>query len=282
MLPIDALLDEIVDRALSEDLAGGDITTDAVVSADRRGVGRAVAHSATVVAGIDVFARVFYRVDRGLRVEALKRDGDRAATGEALAVVEGAARSILIAERTALNFLQRLSGIASMTRAFVDARPPGSRLRIADTRKTTPGLRALERYAVRAGGGFNHRNDLGSAVLIKDNHIVAAGGVRRAVELARAYAPHTARIEVEVESLDQLDEALAARADVILLDNFADEALEQAVERTAGRALLEVSGGVTLARIPRLGALALDVATVGALTHSAPATDIGLDLEILG
>ncbi|HET9958065.1 MAG TPA: carboxylating nicotinate-nucleotide diphosphorylase, partial [Polyangiaceae bacterium] len=187
----DAVLDEVVLGALREDLAGGDVTTEALVDPEQRGVARAVAHQACVVAGGEVFARAFYLVDRALRVECLKRDGERAEAGEALLVVEGAARSILMGERTALNFLQRLSGVATLTRRFVDAIPAGTRLRIADTRKTTPGLRRLERVAVRAGGGFNHRNDLGSAVLIKDNHIVAAGGVRAAVERARAFAPHT-------------------------------------------------------------------------------------------
>jgi nicotinate-nucleotide pyrophosphorylase (carboxylating) len=282
MLLVDALLDEVVSRALHEDLEGGDLTTEAIVSPDARAIGRAVAHSPLVFAGGDVFARVFYAVDRGLRVERLKRDGERAQPDEILLVVEGRARSILAGERTALNFVQRLSGIATLTRRFVDAVPAGSALRIIETRKTTPGLRRLERAAVRAGGGFNHRNDLASAVLIKDNHIVAAGGIAPAIERARAYAPHTTRIEVEVESLAGLDEALAAGADVVLLDNFPDPALEEAVRRARGRALLEVSGGVTVDRIPRLAALGIDVASIGALTHSAPAADIGLDIEALG
>jgi nicotinate-nucleotide pyrophosphorylase (carboxylating) len=279
---VDALLNEIVTRALGEDLAGGDLTTEATVSADTRGVGKAVAHSRLVVAGVDVFARTFYLVDRGVRVEAHKLDGERAEPGEFVCSVEGSARSILLGERVALNFLQRLSGVATMTRRFVDALPSESKLRIVDTRKTTPGLRALERSAVRAGGGFNHRNDLGSAVLIKDNHIVAAGGVRPAVERARKYAPHTTRIEIEVESLSALDEAIAAGADVVLLDNFADEQLEAAVAQAGGRVVLEVSGGVTLERIPRLAQLGVDVVSIGALTHSPPAADIGIDLELIG
>lgn len=280
-LLIDSLLDDVVTRALHEDLAAGDLTTEATIAVDARAVARAVAHSPLVLAGGDVFARTFSLVDRGLRVERLKADGERALPGEALLVVEGSARSILFGERTALNFLQRMSGVATLTRRYVDALPAGSKTRIVDTRKTTPGLRALERHAVRAGGGFNHRNDLGSAVLIKDNHIVAAGGIGAAIERARAHAPHTSRIEVEVETLAGLDEALAARADVVLLDNFDDDTLESAVARTAGRAILEVSGGVTLPRIARLGSLGIDVISVGALTHSAPAADIGLDLEAL-
>lgn len=279
---IDAVLDEIVARALREDLSGGDVTTDATVLPEQRGLAKAIAHEGLVLAGGAAFARAFYLVDRGLRVESLKQDGERALAGEALFIVEGAARSILLAERCALNFLQRLSGVATLTRRFVDALPAGSKTRIADTRKTTPGLRALERLAVRAGGGHNHRNDLSSAVLIKDNHIVAAGGVRVAIERARSHAPHTSRIEIEVDSLSQLDEALSAGAEVVLLDNFADSTVAQAVERGRGRALLEVSGGITPERVARLAALGVDVISVGALTHSAPAVDIGLDLELLG
>ena len=280
-LLIDSLLDDIVTRALHEDLAAGDLTTEATISPDARAVARAVAHSSLVLAGGDVFARAFALIDRGLRVERLKADGDRAEPGEALLVVEGAARSILFGERTALNFLQRMSGVATLTRRYVDALPQGSKTRIIDTRKTTPGLRALERHAVRAGGGHNHRNDLGAAVLIKDTHIVGAGGIRPAIARARAHAPHTSRIEVEVDTLQGLDEALAARADIVLLDNFDDAAIEQAVARAAGRVVLEVSGGITLPRIARLGSLGVDVISVGALTHSAPGADIGLDLEAL-
>jgi nicotinate-nucleotide pyrophosphorylase (carboxylating) len=275
----DALLNDVVERALAEDLAGGDVTSAACVSADERAVARAVAHAPLVVCGGNVFARAFYRVDPGLRVEERIADGERARPGDVLWIVEGAARSILMAERTGLNFAQRLSGIATLTRRFVDAVPAGSGLRIADTRKTTPGLRFLERYAVRTGGGHNHRDSLGSAVLIKDNHIVAAGGIKQALERARAHAPHTSRLEIEVESLEQLDEALAARADIVMLDNFAGEALASAVQRAKGRALVEVSGGLTLERVAELAALGVDVASVGALTHSAPAADIGLDIE---
>jgi nicotinate-nucleotide pyrophosphorylase (carboxylating) len=209
-------------------------------------------------------------------------DGSRAAPGDVLWLAEGSARSLLMAERTALNFAQRLSGVATLTRAFVDAIPAGSKLRIADTRKTTPGLRFLERYAVRVGGGHNHRDCLGSAILIKDNHIVAAGGIGAAIQRARAYAPHTSRIEIEVESLSQLDEALAAGAEIVMLDNFDTAALREAVAKTRGRAIVEVSGGLTLSRIKDLSELGIDVASVGALTHSAPAADIGLDIERIG
>lgn len=278
----DFILSELVDRALTEDLAGGDVTSAATVAADARAVARAVAKSALVACGSALFARSFYRVDPGLRVEEKLPEGSRAAPGDVLWVVEGAARSILMAERTALNFAQRLSGIATLTRRFVDALPAGSTLRIADTRKTTPGLRVLERYAVRTGGGHNHRDCLGSAVLIKDNHIIAAGGIAQAVLRARASAPHSSRIEVEVESLAQLDEALNAGAEIVMLDNFDMAALGEAVKRARGRALVEVSGGLTLERIKDLADAGVDVASIGALTHSAPAADISLDISLIG
>ncbi len=277
-----ALLDDVVNRALAEDLAAGDPTTEAVVADTARAVGRAVAKSSLVVAGGDVFARVFYRVDPGVRVERCLPDGARAAPGDVLWLVEGATRSLLSAERTALNFAQRLTGVATLTAEYVSRIPEGTSLRIADTRKTTPGLRGLEREAVRAGGGKNHRNNLGAAVLIKDNHVAAAGGVRRAVELARSRVSHTARLEVEVETLAQLDEALAAGADCILLDNFAKGDVAAAVTRVGGRALVEVSGGVTLDRIADLARAGVNVVSVGALTHSAPAADISLEIEPLG
>ena len=258
------------------------MTSAAAVAETERAVAKAVAHSPLVVCGGNVFARAFYKVDPGLRVEQRLAEGSRAKPGDVLWLAEGSARSILMAERTALNFAQRMSGVATLTRAFVDAVPAGSKLRIADTRKTTPGLRFLERYAVRVGGGHNHRDCLGSAVLIKDNHIVAAGGITAAIQRARAHAPHTSRIEIEVESLEQLDEALAAGAEIVMLDNFDSAALKTAVAKANGRALVEVSGGLTLARVPELGNLGIDVASVGALTHSAPAADIGLDIERLG
>ena len=273
------LVDSIVDLALSEDVAGGDITSEATVAESARAIARAVAHSPLVACGGDVFARVFYRVDPGVRVERRVADGERAKPGDVLWLAEGATRSLLMAERTALNFAQRMSGTATLTRRFVDALPKAAQTRIVDTRKTTPGLRFLERYAVRCGGGHNHRDNLGSAVLIKDNHIVAAGGVREAIERAYKNAPHSSRIEIEVESLEMLDEALDAGADVVMLDNFAEDQIAVAVEHAHGRALVEVSGGITLERVATLAAAGVDVISVGALTHSAPAADIGLDIE---
>ena len=275
------LLDRLVELALTEDLAGGDLTTEATVGPADRAIARAVAHSPLVVCGGDVFARVFYRVDPGVRVERALAEGTHAKSGDVLWIVEGATRSLLMAERTALNFAQRLSGTATLTQRFVAALPEGAVTRIVDTRKTTPGLRFLERYAVRVGGGHNHRDNLGSAVLIKDNHIVAAGGVREAVERAYKHAPHSSRIEIEVESLEMLDEALEAGADVVMLDNFEESEIAVAVERAHGRALIEVSGGITLERIPTLARAGVDIVSVGALTHSAPAADIGLDIEKL-
>jgi nicotinate-nucleotide pyrophosphorylase (carboxylating) len=276
------MLDDLVRRALAEDLAAGDLTSAATVPAEVRAVARATAKTKLVACGVEVFARVFYAVDPGLRVERRVEDGAVVDPGTLLWLVEGAARSILMAERTALNFVQRMSGVATLTRRFVDALPPGSTTRITDTRKTMPGLRALDRYAVRTGGAHNHRDSLGAGVLIKDNHIEAAGGIRPALERARAYAPHTVRLEIEVESLDDLDQALDAGADVVMLDNFAPDELGLAVARARGRALLEVSGRVRLEDVPELGRLGVDLVSVGALTHSAPAADIALDLERLG
>ena len=279
---VSSLLDRIVDGALAEDLEGGDLTTEATVPSDARAVARAVARTALVVCGADVFARVFYRVDPSVRVELLMDEGSDAKQGDVLWVAEGSARSLLMAERTALNFAQRMSGIATLARSYVRALPAGSKARVTDTRKTTPGLRALERYAVRTGGAHNHRDTLGSAVLIKDNHIQAAGGIGVAVERARARAPHTSKIEVEVASLAELDQALAAGADIVMLDNFAEADVATGVARAKGKALVEVSGGITLERIASLAAAGVDVISSGALTHSAPSADIALDLERLG
>ncbi len=279
---IPTLIDDVIERALHEDLAGGDLTTEATVTEQTLAIGRAIARGPLVACGSLVFARVFYALDPSVRVEECIADGTAVNAGDVLWQVEGSARSILMAERTALNFVQRMSGIATISRSFVDALPSGSRTRITDTRKTTPGLRHLERYAVRTGGAHNHRDMLGSAVLIKDNHIEAAGGIPSAVARARERCPHTARIEVEVESLAQLDEALDAGADIVMLDNFAPDRLRLAVERARGRALIEISGGVQLSNLAELASYGVDVISVGALTHSAPAANIALDIERLG
>jgi nicotinate-nucleotide pyrophosphorylase (carboxylating) len=278
------LLDEVILRALQEDLAGGDLSAEACVPLDRRARARALAKSPLITCGGVVFRRVFELVDPTTVVHLDVPDGEPAQDRRCLWRVEGLARSLLQAERTALNFAQRMSGTATLARACVNALPAGSGTRVTDTRKTTPGLRALERYAVRTGGAHNHRNDLGAAVMIKDNHIVAAGGIAAAVERARRHAPHTSRVEVEVASLDELEQALAAKVDIVMLDNFDDAMVSSAVARVSRetpRPLVEVSGGVTLERIGILGGLGVDVISVGALTHSARAADISLELELV-
>lgn len=273
------LLDDIVNRALAEDLGSGDVTTEACVPAEARAVALGVARKEMVACGVEVALRVFELVDSTLELDAKVTDGTLVAPKTTLFIVKGRARSILMAERVSLNLSQRMSGIATATKKYVDAVPAGCLTRITDTRKTTPGLRLLERYAVRRGGGHNHRNDLGSAVLIKDNHIVAAGGVKQAIDAARARAPHTSRIECEVDSLEQLEEALLAKADIVLLDNMDTPTVEEAVRRTRGRALLEASGGITFERVAELSRAGVDAISVGALTHSTPAADIGLDFQ---
>ncbi len=267
-------VDGVIERALAEDLHGGDITTNATVSPDLKVVARMVAKAPLVVCGLYVAGRVFSRLDGTLRLAGRVTEGSRVRPGEELGVIEGNARSILAGERTALNLLQHLSGVATITRAYVDA--AAGKARICDTRKTTPGLRRLERYAVRCGGGHNHRNDLGAGVLIKENHIRCAGGVDAAVRAARKRAPHPLRVECEVTDFAELDAALAAGAEVVLLDNMDDERVAAAVQRVGRRAIVEVSGGVTLERVPRLAAAGVDVISVGALTHSAPAADISM------
>jgi len=277
-----SLIDAIVDRALEEDLSGGDITGQTCIDEAAIATADAVCRKEVVSCGAEVFRRVFARIDARCVVESLVTDGTRASARTVLWRVQGPARAVLAGERTALNLVQRMTGIATLTRRYVDALPSGSSTRITDTRKTTPGLRVLERYAVRLGGGHNHRNDLGSAVMIKDNHVIAAGGISKAVARARAYAPHTTRIEVEVDGLGQLEEAISAGADIVLLDNFSTDDCARAVERCRGlptRPLLEASGGITLERVTELARVGVDVISVGALTHSAPAADIGLDFQ---
>ncbi|MET0391204.1 MAG: carboxylating nicotinate-nucleotide diphosphorylase [Polyangiales bacterium] len=272
-------LTKIVSLALDEDLGRGDLTTEATVDADAVGGALLRAREAAVFCGGELVREVYAQIDPQVNVTLQRRDGERVEAGASLLRLQGPARSLLEGERVALNFCQRLSGVATLTRAYVDALPAGHHTRIADTRKTTPGLRALERHAIRCGGGHNHREDLSAAVLIKDNHIAAAGGVGQAIDRARARAPHTSRIECEVDTLAQLEVALHHRADIVLLDNFSDADLTRAIALIAGRAIVEVSGGVTLERIPRIARDGVDVISVGALTHSARAVDLGLDWE---
>jgi nicotinate-nucleotide pyrophosphorylase (carboxylating) len=271
-------VEALIDLALEEDLGRGDVTTAAVLegeAGDARGV--LLAKQALVVFGLEVARRVFQRVSPAIALEPHARDGDRVEPRTLLADVRGPSAALLMAERTALNFLQRLSGVATLSRRFADA-VAGTHARVVDTRKTTPGWRALEKAAVRAGGCHNHRADLGSGVLIKDNHIHAVGGVRRAVERARARAPHPLRVEVEVVDLAGLDEAIAARAEVVLLDNMALPLLEQAIHRAHQAGLVvEVSGGVRLDTVAEIARLGPDLISAGAITHSAVAVDISLD-----
>jgi nicotinate-nucleotide pyrophosphorylase (carboxylating) len=279
--PLDpGLYRDVVHRALDEDVGSGDVTTAATVSPSQRARGVFLVKADCVIAGLEVAFEAFRQVSaKGTPVPLFtlhKQDGERCRAGEEIAEVTGSAAALLIAERTALNFLQRLSGIATRARQFVDAAE--GRITVLDTRKTTPTLRALEKYAVRAGGATNHRTGLFDAVLIKDNHIRLAGGVKAAIARTRRYRPDMP-IEIEAQSLSQVDEALAAGADTILLDNLSLEEIREAVARTHGRALTEISGGVTLDRIPQLAATGAGFVSVGALTHSAPAIDISFELE---
>jgi nicotinate-nucleotide pyrophosphorylase (carboxylating) len=270
-------VDALIALALEEDLGRGDVTSDAIFDAAARARGRVIAKQRLVVSGVEAARRVFARVDACTRFDAVADEGQVLERGEVLAHVEGATRALLGAERTALNFLQRLCGIATHTRRFVDA-VAGTSAVVCDTRKTAPGWRALDKAAVRAGGGANHRADLASGVLIKDNHVAAAGGVRAAVERARARAPHTLRIEVEVTALGQIDEALEAGAEVVLLDNMDPAGVRAAVAQIARRAVVEVSGGVTLETVRAFAEAGPDRISVGGLTHSAPAADLSLEL----
>jgi nicotinate-nucleotide pyrophosphorylase (carboxylating) len=278
--PLDpALYRETVRRALAEDLGWGDVTTEATVDASLRARGVILAKSHCVIAGLDIAAEAFRQLDPGAVFTARRADGDHCTPGTVVAEVRGSAAAMLTAERTALNFLQRLSGIATLTRQFVDA--SGGRITILDTRKTTPTLRVLEKYAVRAGGATNHRSGLDDGILIKDNHIRLGGGVTTALRRMKA-AHHEMPIEIEAQSLDQVDEAVAAGVDVILLDNLSIEDVREAVRRIGGRAKTEISGGVTLERIPQLATTGADYVSVGALTHSAPAVDLSFELELDG
>lgn len=271
-------LERAVAVALEEDIGPGDVTTLATVPADAFGRAVFVAREAGVLAGLPCARAVYRRLDPAVRFEAFLQDGDDLAPGARVAAVEGPARAILTGERVALNFLQHLSGIATRTARFVRL-VEGTGARIADTRKTVPGLRALAKYAVRVGGGTNHRFGLYDGVLIKDNHIRAAGGLRRAIERARHVAPHLLRIEVEAETLEEVREALEAGADVILLDNMDPNTLRAAVELCRGRALTEASGGIREETIRAVAEAGVDLISVGALTHSVTALDIGLDWE---
>jgi len=265
--------------ALAEDLGrAGDLTADATVDADARASARLVARAAGTVAGLEIALAAFHLLEPALAIDPAAGDGERVARGALLARIAGPARPILAAERTALNLLGRLCGVATATAAYVGA-VAGTGAQVVCTRKTTPGLRALEKYAVRCGGGANHRFGLDDAVLIKDNHLVVAGGVAAAVERARRHVGHLVRIEVEVETIDQLDEALAVGVDAVLLDNFDLPTLRGAVVRVEGRCITEASGGISLATARAVAETGVDLLSVGALTHSAAALDVALDFD---
>jgi nicotinate-nucleotide pyrophosphorylase (carboxylating) len=267
---------ELVRRALAEDFGWGDVTTETIVDRNQKGRGVITAKSSCVLAGIDIGAEAFRQLDPAAQVTIYYRDGSRCDPGTDVAEVRGVAAALLTAERTALNFLQRLSGIATLTRRFVDA--AGGRITVLDTRKTTPILRALEKYAVRAGGGVNHRSGLDDGILIKDNHIRLAGSIGGAVTRMRK-SNREMPTEVEAQSLAQVDEALESGADIILLDNLSTEDITEAVKRCRGRARTEISGGVTLERMGELAATGADFVSIGALTHSAPAVDLSFEIE---
>ena len=274
---------QVVDSALAEDLGWGDVTTQALITADEVATAYLVAKGDGVLAGLSVATAVFHRVDSALKVEELVSDGSTVHLGDRLAVIKGLVASILGAERVALNFLQRLSGIATETAKYVEA-VSGTKALITDTRKTTPGLRILEKYAVRVGGGHNHRQNLGDGILIKDNHLVVlqsrGEGIGEAIRKARQQTPHTPKVEIEVESIEQAREALSAGADIIMLDNMNLDDMKLVVGLAQGRALIEASGGITLDNVRAVAETGVDLISIGALTHSVKALDMSLELEM--
>lgn len=275
----ETLISAAISVALAEDLGlAGDITTDATVAADTIADAVIATRQDGVVCGLQLANAAFRALDGNVSFSIKHADGSRVRSGDTIAIVTGSARAVLTAERVALNYMGRLSGIATLTREFVNA-IAGTHAKIADTRKTTPGLRAFEKYAVRCGGGQNHRTGLFDAVLIKDNHIVAAGGLKHAIQSARASVGHLVKIEVEVDTLEQLDEVLAFDVDAVLLDNMTAAQLRKAVARVDGRCLTEASGGVNLETVRSIAETGVDMISVGALTHSAGVLDLGLDFQ---
>jgi nicotinate-nucleotide pyrophosphorylase (carboxylating) len=268
----------LIQTAIEEDVGRGDVTTEATIPEQVTAHARLIAKQEIVLAGLEIFAGVYASLDQSVAIKSHQRDGDLIPPKTVIAELDGRARALLAGERVALNFLQRLSGIATLTRRYVEA-VKGYKVDIIDTRKTTPGWRVLEKYAVRVGGGKNHRHDLGDGVLIKDNHIVAAGGIKPAIELARKYSHHLLKIEVEVETLAQAEEALEAGADVIMLDNMSPELLAKAVKMLGGRVVVEASGGISLESVVAVARTGVDLISVGKLTHSAPAADIHIEFD---
>ena len=275
----DIMLDKLIMNALSEDVGTGDITTESTIPETARAHGLYKAKESGVLCGIGVAARVFELIDRDIDFTPLKRDGDRIEKGEIIAEVRGKATNVLTGERVGLNLMQRMSGIATRTAEAV-AQVEGTGAKICDTRKTTPGLRVVEKYAVKVGGGTNHRFNLADGILIKDNHIVAAGSITNAVRAARANAPHTLKIEVEVETFDELNEALDAGADIIMLDNMSCEDMKKAVGIVNGRAVTEASGNMGDRNLKEVADCGVDLISIGALTHSVRSLDISLKFRI--
>ena len=267
--------DELIKLALSEDITGEDVTTNAVMPEKRLGTADLICKQDGVICGLAVLARTFTLLDDSTEVELFAKDGDEVKRGAHIAKVTGDIRVLLSGERTALNYLQRMSGIATATRAMVKLLD-GCKTKLLDTRKTTPNMRVFEKYAVKVGGGCNHRYNLSDGVLLKDNHIGAAGGVAKAIEMARAYAPFVRKIEVEVENLDMCREALDAGADIIMLDNMSADDMAKAVEMIGGRAITEISGNVTAQNIENIKKVGADFVSSGAITHSAPILDLSL------
>ena len=272
-------VEQIITLALNEDIGTGDITTLSTIPADKTALGRFVAKEDMIICGIDLAAHIFARVDPSIELKANFKDGDAVKKGDVIATVSGNAQNVLTGERTALNFMQRLTGIATRTHASV-AEVAGTNAKITDTRKTTPGLRVLEKYAVRVGGGTNHRFNLADGVLIKDNHIAVSGGIQNAVKNARAVIPHTLKIEVEVETKEQLAEALDAGADIIMLDNMSYDLMRECVGLVAGRALVEASGNMGEKNLREVAETGVDIISIGALTHTVKAADISLKFQI--
>ncbi|WP_113674917.1 carboxylating nicotinate-nucleotide diphosphorylase [Vallitalea guaymasensis] len=268
-------IDKIIIKALEEDMNYGDITTDTLISDDQKSNAILIVKDKGIIAGCEVFSRVFYLMDKEVVIDFHRKDGDLVEQNDIIAHISGPTKSILKCERTALNIIQKLSGIATMTNSFVN-NTNNMPVRIVDTRKTTPGLRALEKYAVRVGGGYNHRFNLSDAVMIKDNHIKAVGSIKKAVEIAKAKIPHTMKVEIEVENLDGLKEALNAEADIIMLDNMTINMMKEAVSIAKGKAVLEASGNVDLDRVKEIAETGVDIISVGALTHSVKAMDISM------
>lgn len=275
---LDLNLNDLIARSLKEDIGTGDITTLSTIPAEKTITGRFIAKENGILCGMDVAKAVFCFIDPAIALKTVKNDGERIEKGEVIATVEGNARNILTGERLALNLMQHMSGIATRTREAVD-QVAGTAARIADTRKTTPGLRVLEKYAVKCGGGSNHRFNLADGVLIKDNHIEAAGGITPAVKMARENIPHTLKIEVEVETFPQLEEALEAGADIIMLDNMSYEDMKKAVEIVGSRALTEASGNMGEKDLKTVAETGVDLISIGALTHSVKALDISLKFK---